>query len=72
VVAPLPTPRRVGAARACQWPLWGHGERPTHRYCGAPSHGGASYCEAHCAAVFAPPLPLPGVPRDWSVVQEAA
>lgn len=33
--APAPTPR-AAPARVCAFPLWGHGERPTHRYCGSP------------------------------------
>ncbi|WP_408903500.1 GcrA family cell cycle regulator [Roseomonas acroporae] len=34
--------------RTCRWPLWGHQEQPTHRYCGAPVEPGKPYCAA-CA-----------------------
>jgi GcrA cell cycle regulator len=33
-------------ADKCVWPLWGHQERPTHRYCERPSEG--RWCEEHC------------------------
>src|SRR5215469_11234639 len=28
------TEMRIGC---CRFPLWGHGERPTHQYCGEPT-----------------------------------
>jgi GcrA cell cycle regulator len=44
--------RRVFSDKACQFPLWGDGDRPTHRYCGDPviarDDGVASaYCKEH-------------------------
>ena len=36
----------------CQWPLWPHGARPTHEYCGKP---GYPWCEEHRAIVFRSP-----------------
>jgi GcrA cell cycle regulator len=30
----------------CTWPLWGHADRPTHKYCEAPAAG--RWCEDHC------------------------
>jgi len=52
------TPAGGSSAGCCRWPLWGHKERPTHRYCGDPvSHrrDGAprAYCAAHAAVAFA-------------------
>ena len=41
-----PAPLPVVSRGPCQFPLWGDNERPTHRYCEAPSVVG-SYCEAH-------------------------
>jgi GcrA cell cycle regulator len=41
---PLPAGSR---ARTCAWPLWGFGERPTHRYCDALRLPERSYCAAH-------------------------
>ena len=38
--------------RTCRWPLWGHGEVPTHRYCGAPATDMRPYCEAHCRIAY--------------------
>jgi hypothetical protein len=41
----------------CRWPLWGHRERPTHRYCGAAQAlrddgSRCAWCPAHAARVF--------------------
>lgn len=34
--------------RACQWPLWGHRERPRAPvFCEAPAVRGAPYCQPH-------------------------
>lgn len=33
--------------RECRFPMWGHSERPTHRYCCKPAHEGRVYCEHH-------------------------
>jgi GcrA cell cycle regulator len=38
---------------ACCWPLWGHNERPTHRYCDGPSLVGMAYCPAHASVAYA-------------------
>lgn len=49
-----PTPPVIGPASACAFPLWGHLQRPNNRFCAAPSVPGRSWCETHCAVVFAP------------------
>lgn len=41
----------VPPAKACCFPLWRHGERPTHRYCGQPVASG-SYCAEHAAKCY--------------------
>jgi GcrA cell cycle regulator len=52
--APPPTAFQPIAARCCRWPLWNDKERPTHRYCEAPTtfrRDGVPdvYCAAHRA-----------------------
>ncbi len=37
---------RAVTRRGCEFPMWGHAERPTHRYCGARVVGGP-YCDEH-------------------------
>ena len=53
VVVPLPPPRTVSVptprpatGEGCRMPLWGHQDRPTHFYCGAPRVGSTSWCAA--------------------------
>ena len=36
----------------CQWPLWADDAKPDHRYCGAPSIIGHSYCIEHARTCF--------------------
>lgn len=53
---PVVVPLAVRAAapiapRGCRWPMWGNAEKPTHRYCDAPSCRGA-YCAEHGARAF--------------------
>jgi hypothetical protein len=56
VVTPVPAaiykPPLVGKATRCQFPLWGFRERPTHRYCDAPSVTGFSWCAEHHERCF--------------------
>lgn len=50
IAQPLPRPK------ACLWPMWGHNERPTHRYCGkAVAPGWVPYCAEHRAIAIAKP-----------------
>ena len=52
------------AAGCCVFPMWGHRERPTHRYCGAATERGG-YCGAHYAVCYTRPagmsVPMVGV-----------
>lgn len=50
-------PRAPGA---CCWPLWGHNDRPTHRYCDAPSIAGMAYCPEHASVAYAGTAPTGG------------
>jgi len=43
-------PRPPGA---CCWPLWGHNDKPTHRYCDGPSLVGMTYCPEHASVAYA-------------------
>lgn len=45
------------AARPCRFPLWGDKERPTHRYCDAPSGRDGIYCAHHRAMCWRPFVP---------------
>ena len=49
----LALPPRVSRARTCLWPMWGHDERPTHRFCGGVSAVG-SYCAEHASVAYIP------------------
>lgn len=59
--APRPAPTVIPSAggRTCCWPLWGHRDRPTHRYCGDPidaTHGLTEpYCAEHRAIAWVRP-----------------
>ena len=33
--------------RGCKWPMWDHGSKPNHEYCGEARRPGSSYCDAH-------------------------
>ena len=33
--------------KGCLWPMWSHGVRPTHEYCGDKRSHDSSYCEKH-------------------------
>lgn len=33
--------------KGCLWPMWGHGDRPDHQYCGKKRSSETSYCEQH-------------------------
>ena len=35
--------------RGCLWPMWPHGDKPNHQYCGDKRSPGSSYCEHHKA-----------------------
>ena len=57
IVAPRPVPvvyTHVPAksGQGCRFPLWGHRDRPTHRYCGAAIHDFGSWCPEHRKKVF--------------------
>lgn len=40
----MPSPPTGG----CKWPMWGHREAPTHRYCDKPQRDvGDAYCSHH-------------------------
>ena len=39
-----PRPRK-----GCNWPMWPHGEKPNHEYCGEQRAQGSSYCAKHRA-----------------------
>lgn len=43
---------RASVRHGCDMPLWSDAERPTHRYCGAPTKPGQSYCTACHSRVF--------------------
>ena len=38
------------APRCCRWPMWPHMDRPTHRYCEAPTAPGVSWLASYCAS----------------------
>jgi len=40
------------APRRCQFPMWGHDERPTQEFCGKQSVEGRPYCESHSALCY--------------------
>lgn len=44
-------PAYVPASRRCQYPLWGHHERPTHAYCDQPV-AVRSYCLDHAQIAY--------------------
>ncbi len=33
--------------RGCLWPMWPHGSRPNHEYCGDRRALDSSYCDKH-------------------------
>lgn len=33
--------------RGCVWPMWPHGDKPNHEYCGQRKLSGSPYCAAH-------------------------
>ena len=35
--------------KGCYWPMWKHGDRPNHEYCGERREPGSSYCAKHRA-----------------------
>lgn len=45
-------PTNNQAHRFCQWPLWGHKEKPNGRFCRKPVYGTRAYCADHCAVAF--------------------
>lgn len=47
-VAPAPAGLPRGG-RTCCWPMWGHRERPTHRYCEEPTDPTRGLTEPYCA-----------------------
>jgi GcrA cell cycle regulator len=54
--------------RCCKWPLWGHQERPTHRYCERPTTTRKDglpdvYCAEHRAKATAKTLWYATAPR---------
>ena len=50
--------------RACCFPLWGHHERPTHRYCDGMAVAGRAYCGTHAAIAYT--TRVAQAPRDNS------
>lgn len=50
--------------RACCWPMWGHNERPTHRYCDGMAVAGRAYCGEHAAIAYT--TRVAQAPRDTS------
>lgn len=50
--------------RACCFPLWGHNERPTHRYCDGMAVAGRAYCSEHAAIAYT--TRVAQAPRDNS------
>jgi hypothetical protein len=36
----------------CRFPLWPHGAKPDHRYCGREQRPGSAYCQPHHARCF--------------------
>lgn len=38
---------RSMSPRGCRWPMWPHGAKPTHEYCGCARRAGSSYCDQH-------------------------
>jgi GcrA cell cycle regulator len=51
------TPPARPVTGKCLWPLWGHFERPTHKYCDAPSSG--RWCNKHCELGYEKRQPVP-------------
>jgi hypothetical protein len=39
--------QQIRPRRGCLWPMWSHGDKPNHEYCGDHKTPGSSYCETH-------------------------
>ena len=39
----------IGRRKGCLWPMWQHGTKPNHEYCGAEKSENSSYCTEHKA-----------------------
>jgi len=62
--AALPVVPRIIYGK-CLYPLWGHNERPTQKFCGEPvAIAGTSWCACHRARVFERRASAPGVPAE--------
>ncbi|SVC20989.1 uncharacterized protein METZ01_LOCUS273843 [marine metagenome] len=40
---------KIKPRRGCHWPMWPHGNHPTHEYCDEKRSQGSSYCAEHRA-----------------------
>lgn len=54
LVLPTPAPRIIETPppRKCQWPAWGHHDRPSHCYCNQAVTPGKPYCADHAARAY--------------------
>ena len=46
--------RKAPDGKGCVFPLWRHGDRPNHLYCGAVKRGDGPYCAQHAAICYQP------------------
>ena len=49
----------------CRYPMWGHDEKPTQKFCGAPRMPGRPYCEPHTKLTYVAPS-AERKPVEWN------